>query len=163
MTVTPHVAQNTSGRSSAIDARTTRHGGYAISQRVCLWPKNSVFRQRRLGYSSFCFLLHRDCRSHSLYRRCNRNATDYGNLSASDGRIASGSTPPTAKILGQPRKRTTWLASQPPTVKPIATPAVIEITRRPWAIGGAKSEASAIVSGMPPVCGVVLFLEGTRR
>jgi hypothetical protein len=34
MTVTPHVAQNTSGRSSAIDARTTRHGGYAGSQRV---------------------------------------------------------------------------------------------------------------------------------
>ena len=30
MTVTPHVAQNTSGRSSAIDARTTRHGGYAV-------------------------------------------------------------------------------------------------------------------------------------
>ena len=29
MTVTPHVAQDTSGRSSAIDARTTRHGGYA--------------------------------------------------------------------------------------------------------------------------------------
>ena len=25
---------NTSGRSSAIDARTTRHGGYAVSQRV---------------------------------------------------------------------------------------------------------------------------------
>ena len=34
MTVTPHVAQNTSGRSSAIDARTTQHGGYAVSQRV---------------------------------------------------------------------------------------------------------------------------------
>jgi len=32
--VTPHVAQNTSGRSSAIDARTTRHPGYAISQRL---------------------------------------------------------------------------------------------------------------------------------
>jgi transposase len=31
--VTPHVAQNTSGRSSAIDGRTTRHPGYAISQR----------------------------------------------------------------------------------------------------------------------------------
>jgi IS5 family transposase len=31
--VTPHVAQNTSGRSSAVDERTTRHGGYAISQR----------------------------------------------------------------------------------------------------------------------------------
>ena len=31
--VTPHVAQNTSNRSSAIDGRTTRHAGYAISQR----------------------------------------------------------------------------------------------------------------------------------
>jgi transposase len=31
--VTPHVAQNTAGRSSAIDGRTTRHPGYAISQR----------------------------------------------------------------------------------------------------------------------------------
>jgi transposase len=30
--VTPHVAQNTSGRRSAIDGRTTRHPGYAISQ-----------------------------------------------------------------------------------------------------------------------------------
>jgi transposase len=31
--VTPHVAQNTTNRSSAIDARTTRHAGYAVSQR----------------------------------------------------------------------------------------------------------------------------------
>jgi IS5 family transposase len=31
--VTPHVAQQTRGRASAIDARTTRHPGYAISQR----------------------------------------------------------------------------------------------------------------------------------
>jgi transposase len=30
---TPHVAQNTTGRASAIDGRTTRHAGYAISQR----------------------------------------------------------------------------------------------------------------------------------
>jgi transposase len=30
---TPHVAQNNTGRRSAIDGRTTRHGGYAISQR----------------------------------------------------------------------------------------------------------------------------------
>ena len=30
---TPHVAQNNKNRSSAIDARTTRHAGYAISQR----------------------------------------------------------------------------------------------------------------------------------
>jgi len=32
--VTPHVAQNTSGRSSAIDRRTTRHPGYARSLRI---------------------------------------------------------------------------------------------------------------------------------
>src|ERR1700739_4626991 len=34
MNVTPHVAQNTRGRSSAVDGRTTRHGGYAASQRI---------------------------------------------------------------------------------------------------------------------------------
>jgi len=34
MKVTPHVAQNTSGRSSAIDGRTTRHAGYVVSQRI---------------------------------------------------------------------------------------------------------------------------------
>jgi len=33
LTVTPHVAQNDTGRRSAIDGRTTRHPGYAISQR----------------------------------------------------------------------------------------------------------------------------------
>jgi transposase len=32
--VTPHVTQNTSGRRSAIDDRTTRHGGYGLSQRI---------------------------------------------------------------------------------------------------------------------------------
>lgn len=30
MRVRPHVSQNTSGRSSAIDGRTTRHGGYPV-------------------------------------------------------------------------------------------------------------------------------------
>jgi transposase len=34
LNVTPHVAQNTSGRRSAIDGRTTRHPGYALSQRA---------------------------------------------------------------------------------------------------------------------------------
>jgi len=33
LSVTPHVAQNTSNRSSRIDGRTTRHVGYAVSQR----------------------------------------------------------------------------------------------------------------------------------
>ena len=32
--VTPHVAQNISGRRSAIDGRTARHRGYAVSQRI---------------------------------------------------------------------------------------------------------------------------------
>jgi IS5 family transposase len=32
--VTPHVAQNATNRQSAIDGRTTRHPGYAISQRI---------------------------------------------------------------------------------------------------------------------------------
>ena len=30
--MTPHIAQNLSGRRSAIDGRTTRHPGYAVSQ-----------------------------------------------------------------------------------------------------------------------------------
>jgi IS5 family transposase len=32
--VRPHVARNTSGRRSAIDGRTSRHPGYAASQRI---------------------------------------------------------------------------------------------------------------------------------
>ena len=34
MRVTPHVAQNVSGRSSAVDRRTTRHEGYGLGQRI---------------------------------------------------------------------------------------------------------------------------------
>jgi transposase len=34
LNVRPHVAQNSSGRRSAVDRRTTRHRGYALSQRV---------------------------------------------------------------------------------------------------------------------------------
>jgi hypothetical protein len=34
MNATPHVAQNAKGCSSAIDGRTTRHSGYAVSQRI---------------------------------------------------------------------------------------------------------------------------------
>jgi IS5 family transposase len=35
--VTPHVAQNTTNRRSAIDGRTTRHAAYAISLRTRAW------------------------------------------------------------------------------------------------------------------------------
>ena len=34
LNVTPHVAQNTTNRRSAIDGRTTRHPGYAVSGRL---------------------------------------------------------------------------------------------------------------------------------
>ena len=34
MGFTPHVAQNTTNRSSAIDRRTTRHPGHLVSQRI---------------------------------------------------------------------------------------------------------------------------------
>jgi transposase len=34
MNATSHVAQNTDGRASAIDGRTTRHAGYVVSQRI---------------------------------------------------------------------------------------------------------------------------------
>ena len=34
LNVRPHMAQNKSGRRSAIDRRTTRHPGYAASQRI---------------------------------------------------------------------------------------------------------------------------------
>lgn len=33
MNITPHVAQNNTNRSSALDGRTIRHAGYAVSQR----------------------------------------------------------------------------------------------------------------------------------
>ena len=38
LAVTPHVAQNTAHRSSAIDQRTTRHAGYDLSQ----WKRKRV-------------------------------------------------------------------------------------------------------------------------
>ena len=34
MNVTPHIARSTAGRRSAVDGRTTRHPGYAVSQRI---------------------------------------------------------------------------------------------------------------------------------
>lgn len=34
LNVTPHIAQNTAARRSAIDARSTRHAGYDVSQRI---------------------------------------------------------------------------------------------------------------------------------
>jgi hypothetical protein len=50
---TPHVAQSTSGRGSAIDARTTRHPGYAISQ----WKRKRV--EEVFGWLKTIGLLHK--------------------------------------------------------------------------------------------------------
>ena len=56
MNVTPHVTQNTNGRSSAIDGRTIRHEGYAVSLRcrarieeIFSWLK-TVGGQRKTRY-----------------------------------------------------------------------------------------------------------------
>jgi hypothetical protein len=64
----PHVAQNTAGRRSAIDGRTTRHPGYAASQRIRKrieevfgWTKGSAghrkTRFRGLSRVRFAFTL----------------------------------------------------------------------------------------------------------
>src|SRR4029077_21121808 len=64
--VTPHVAQNTTNRRSAIDGRTTRHAGYAISGRmrksieeVFGWSKASAraFRLKPLDLKNHSALL----------------------------------------------------------------------------------------------------------
>jgi transposase len=51
--VTPHVAQNTANRRSAIDGRTTRHDGYGVSQRkrkrveeVFAWVKTIALQRK---------------------------------------------------------------------------------------------------------------------
>jgi hypothetical protein len=74
MDVTPHVAQNTSGRSSAIDGRTTRHGSYAVSPRIRErieqafgWIKTVAGHEAAGGASS-------RWRSRRLARSCRRGA-----------------------------------------------------------------------------------------
>ena len=74
--VTPHVAQNTTNRRSAIDGRTTRHPGYAVSGRmrkrieeVFGWTKGRRLSQDPSPWSGPCRLdVHADChglQSHS--------------------------------------------------------------------------------------------------
>ena len=66
--VTPHLAQNVSGRRSAIDGRTTRHPGYRASIRICKrieevfgWVKSAAgqgkTRFRGLARVRFAFAL----------------------------------------------------------------------------------------------------------
>jgi hypothetical protein len=46
--VTPHVARNNNGRRSAIDGRTTRHGGYTMSIRIRTKIEEIFVGQKRL-------------------------------------------------------------------------------------------------------------------
>lgn len=46
---TPHVAQNTTNRRSAIDGRTTRHPGYAVSQRRRKLVEQSLGWNKTIG------------------------------------------------------------------------------------------------------------------
>lgn len=47
--VTPHVAQNTTNRRSAIDGRTTRHDGYAVSQKKRKLVEQNFGWQKTIG------------------------------------------------------------------------------------------------------------------
>ena len=47
---TPHVAQNCNGRKSAIDSRTTRHPGYAVSQRLRKRVEEIFARIKTVGH-----------------------------------------------------------------------------------------------------------------
>ncbi len=49
MGVTPHVTQHTNGRRSAIDGRTTRHPGYAVSQRIRKRIEEVFGRSKEIG------------------------------------------------------------------------------------------------------------------
>jgi transposase len=49
MNVTPHVAQNERNRKSAIDARTTRHAGYRISQAKRYWVEKPFGWMKTVG------------------------------------------------------------------------------------------------------------------
>lgn len=51
--ITPHIAQHTRGRGSAIDARTTRHPGYAVSQ----WKRKRV--EEIFGWLKTVGLMHK--------------------------------------------------------------------------------------------------------
>src|SRR5277367_736725 len=49
MKVTPHVTQNTKNRSSAVDARTTRHASYQISQSKRYWVEKPFGWMKTVG------------------------------------------------------------------------------------------------------------------
>jgi IS5 family transposase len=84
MKVTPHVAQNDSHRRSAVDERTTRHEGYAISQRkrkrveeVFGWMKTVALQRktRFLGPERTGWMFTLAAAAYNLVRMRNLQAT----------------------------------------------------------------------------------------
>lgn len=84
MNVTPHVAQNTNGRKSAIDARTTRHERYAVSQRkrkrieeVFGWMKTiaGMRKVRHRGGEKVAWMFSFTAAAYNLVRMRNLHAT----------------------------------------------------------------------------------------
>lgn len=80
---TPHVAQNTTNRSSAIDHRTTRHAGYAISQvlrkrveEIFGWAKSTggLARSRLRGLKRVAFQVLSTLTAYNLVRLARHQA-----------------------------------------------------------------------------------------
>jgi hypothetical protein len=89
MKVTLHVAQNLSGRSSAIDGRRTRHSGYSVSQRIRKrkafgWVKTVAGQEKtkyrgreRVGWAfTFAVAAYNLTRLPKLMRRPNESADE---------------------------------------------------------------------------------------
>ena len=82
--VTPHVAQNTANRRSAIDGRVTRHAGYAVSQRrrklveECFGWMKTVGAARKLRYVGVAknqFWMTMEAIAYNLVRMANLQAS----------------------------------------------------------------------------------------
>ena len=87
MNVTPHVAQNTSGRSSAIDGRTTRHGGYAVSQRIRKRIEEAFGWIKTIAGQEKTSFRGRDRVGMGLYLRCRRLQSGAAAQADSGGRL----------------------------------------------------------------------------
>jgi transposase len=91
MNATPHVAQNNSNRKSAIDERTTRHAGYAISQKkrkrveeIFGWMKTigGMRKLRHRGLELVAWMFTLTAAAYNLVRMRSLLATDVGGAKA---------------------------------------------------------------------------------
>ena len=98
--VTPHVAQILRGRSSAIDGRTTRHPGYAISQRTRTCVEEILGWLKTVGLLRKATTSWR-CPSRVDVHRCGR----CGQLGADAHAGGSGMSPRQDRGAGPPLRR----------------------------------------------------------